>query len=145
MLNPVMSKLVGKRVVLASASPRRREILNNVGLRFEIVPSWFKETLDKSAFEMPYEYAKETAKEKALEVAKRMHLKHLKTPDIVIGADTVVSIDNDILEKPIDKKDAYRMLSRLVSALCLLLKCFILGTFNFKPVLMLLTPMFGTI
>uniref|UniRef100_V9KKS0 N-acetylserotonin O-methyltransferase-like protein n=1 Tax=Callorhinchus milii TaxID=7868 RepID=V9KKS0_CALMI len=113
MLNPVMSKLVGKRVVLASASPRRREILNNVGLRFEIVPSWFKETLDKSAFEMPYEYAKETAKEKALEVAKRMHLKHLKTPDIVIGADTVVSIDNDILEKPIDKKDAYRMLSRL--------------------------------
>uniref|UniRef100_UPI00398F7F3B probable bifunctional dTTP/UTP pyrophosphatase/methyltransferase protein n=1 Tax=Pristiophorus japonicus TaxID=55135 RepID=UPI00398F7F3B len=73
-LNPVISKLVGKRVVLASASPRRREILNNVGLRFEVVPSWFKETLDKSAFKMPYDYAKATAKEKALEVARRMHL-----------------------------------------------------------------------
>ncbi|XP_067841830.1 probable bifunctional dTTP/UTP pyrophosphatase/methyltransferase protein [Heptranchias perlo] len=112
-LNPVISKLAGKRVVLASASPRRREILSNVGLRFEVVPSWFKETLDKSFFKMPYDYAKETAKEKALEVARRMHLKHLKTPDIVIGADTIVSIDDDILEKPVDKQAAYNMLSRL--------------------------------
>ncbi|XP_041055807.1 probable bifunctional dTTP/UTP pyrophosphatase/methyltransferase protein [Carcharodon carcharias] len=112
-LNPVISKLVGKRVVLASASPRRREILTNVGLRFEVVPSWFRETLDKSSFKMPYDYATETAREKALEVAKRMHLKHLKTPDIVIGADTIVSIDGDILEKPADKQAAHTMLSRL--------------------------------
>ncbi|XP_067889310.1 probable bifunctional dTTP/UTP pyrophosphatase/methyltransferase protein isoform X2 [Heterodontus francisci] len=87
--------------------------LCNMGLRFEVVPSWFKETLDKSSFKMPYDYAKETAKEKALEVAKRMHLKHLKTPDIVIGADTIVSIDGDILEKPVDKQAAHTMLSRL--------------------------------
>ncbi|XP_043548284.1 probable bifunctional dTTP/UTP pyrophosphatase/methyltransferase protein isoform X2 [Chiloscyllium plagiosum] len=112
-LNPVISKLNGKCVVLASASPRRREILNNVGLRFEVVPSWFNETLDKSSFEMPYNYAIETAKEKALEVAKRMHLKHFRTPDIVIGADTIVSIDGDILEKPVDKQHAHAMLSRL--------------------------------
>ncbi|XP_072333405.1 probable bifunctional dTTP/UTP pyrophosphatase/methyltransferase protein isoform X1 [Scyliorhinus torazame] len=112
-LNPVISKLVGKCVVLASASPRRREILTNVGLRFEVVPSWFKETLDKSSFGMPSDYATETAKEKALEVAKRMHLKHLKIPDVVIGADTIVSIDGDILEKPVDKQDAHTMLSRL--------------------------------
>ncbi|KAM3862294.1 putative bifunctional dTTP/UTP pyrophosphatase/methyltransferase protein [Diretmus argenteus] len=112
-LNPVISKLTGKLVVLASASPRRLEILTNVGLRFEVVPSWFKETLDKRLFKAPYEYAVETAKQKALEVAKRMPFKHLKTPDIVIGADTIVTVDGLILEKPVDKNDAYRMLSRL--------------------------------
>jgi predicted house-cleaning NTP pyrophosphatase (Maf/HAM1 superfamily) len=42
------------------------------GLRFEVVPSWFKETLDKRLFKTPHEYAVETAKQKALEVAKRM-------------------------------------------------------------------------
>ncbi|XP_036396353.1 probable bifunctional dTTP/UTP pyrophosphatase/methyltransferase protein [Megalops cyprinoides] len=112
-LNPVISKLTGKLVVLASASPRRLEILTNVGLKFEVVPSWFKETLDKTLFRTPQEYAVETAKQKALEVAKRMPYKHLKTPDIVIGADTVVAVDGFILEKPVDKQDAYRMLSRL--------------------------------
>ncbi|KAG9485677.1 hypothetical protein GDO78_008658 [Eleutherodactylus coqui] len=113
LLNPVISKLAGKRVVLASASPRRQDILSNVGLRFEVVPSWFKETLDKSLFSAPYEYAVETAKQKALEVARRMHVKHLKTPDIVIGADTIVTLEDTILEKPFDKQDAYNMLSRL--------------------------------
>ncbi|NXK89073.1 ASML protein, partial [Formicarius rufipectus] len=82
-------------------------------LRFEVVPSWFKETLQKSSFATPFEYAVETAKQKALEVANRMHVKHLRTPDIVIGADTIVSVDEQILEKPVDKQDAYRMLSRL--------------------------------
>ncbi|XP_053313330.1 probable bifunctional dTTP/UTP pyrophosphatase/methyltransferase protein isoform X2 [Spea bombifrons] len=64
-------------------------------------------------FSVPHEYAVETAKQKALEVARRMHLKHLKTPDIVIGADTIVTLENTILEKPVDKQDAYNMLSRL--------------------------------
>ncbi|XP_073711388.1 probable bifunctional dTTP/UTP pyrophosphatase/methyltransferase protein isoform X1 [Misgurnus anguillicaudatus] len=113
LLNPVISKLSNKLVVLASASPRRLEILTNAGLRFEVVPSWFKETLDKSLFKSPYQYAVETAKQKALEVAQRMPFKHLKTPDIVIGADTVVTVDGLILEKPTDKQDAYHMLSRL--------------------------------
>ncbi|XP_051260605.1 probable bifunctional dTTP/UTP pyrophosphatase/methyltransferase protein isoform X3 [Dicentrarchus labrax] len=112
-LNPVISKLAGKLVVLASASPRRLEILRNAGLRFEVVPSWFKETLDKGLFKAPHEYAVETAKQKALEVARRMPFKHLKTPDIVIGADTIVTVDGMILEKPVDKHDAYRMLSSL--------------------------------
>ncbi|XP_032535369.1 probable bifunctional dTTP/UTP pyrophosphatase/methyltransferase protein isoform X1 [Chiroxiphia lanceolata] len=112
-LNPVLGKLVSKRVVLASASPRRQEILTNVGLRFEVVPSWFKETLEKSSFAAPFEYAVETARQKALEVANRMHVRHMRTPDVVIGADTIVSVDEQILEKPVDKQDAYRMLSRL--------------------------------
>uniref|UniRef100_A0A2K6FSC6 Acetylserotonin O-methyltransferase like n=1 Tax=Propithecus coquereli TaxID=379532 RepID=A0A2K6FSC6_PROCO len=96
-LCPVLGKLLQKRVVLASASPRRREILSNAGLRFEVVPSRFKEKLDKASFPTPYAYAVETARQKALEVANRMHQ----------------TVSGLILEKPVDKQDAYRMLSRL--------------------------------
>ncbi|KAF3815748.1 hypothetical protein GH733_016287 [Mirounga leonina] len=105
-LSPVIGKLLHKRVVLASASPRRREILSHAGLRFEVVPSRFKEKLDKASFPTPYAYAIETAKQKALE-------KDLRAPDVVIGADTIVTVGGLILEKPVDKQDAYRMLSRL--------------------------------
>ncbi|KAM5221076.1 putative bifunctional dTTP/UTP pyrophosphatase/methyltransferase protein [Ctenodactylus gundi] len=112
-LFPVIGKLQRQRVVLASASPRRQEILSTAGLRFEVVPSRFKETLDKASFASPSAYAMETAKQKALEVARRLHQKDLRAPDVVIGADTVVAVDGLILEKPADKQDAYRMLSRL--------------------------------
>ncbi|XP_064220648.1 probable bifunctional dTTP/UTP pyrophosphatase/methyltransferase protein [Aotus nancymaae] len=112
-LCPVIWKLLHKRVVLASASPRRQEILSNAGLRFEVVPSRFKEKLDKASFTTPYGYAMETAKQKALEVAHRMHQKDLRAPDVVIGADTIVAMGRLILEKPVDKQDAYRMLSQL--------------------------------
>ncbi|XP_048640598.1 probable bifunctional dTTP/UTP pyrophosphatase/methyltransferase protein isoform X2 [Marmota marmota marmota] len=83
------------------------------GLRFEVVPSKFKETLSKASFPSPYAYAIETAKQKALEVAHRLHQKDLRTPDVVIGADTIVAVDGLVLEKPVDKQDAYHMLSRL--------------------------------
>ncbi|XP_057573906.1 probable bifunctional dTTP/UTP pyrophosphatase/methyltransferase protein isoform X2 [Hippopotamus amphibius kiboko] len=112
-LCPVIRKLQQQRVVLASASPRRQEILSNAGLRFEVVPSRFKEKLHKASFASPYAYAVETAKQKALEVAGRMHQKDLRAPDVVIGADTIVAAAGLILEKPVDKQDAYRMLSRL--------------------------------
>ncbi|XP_060264549.1 probable bifunctional dTTP/UTP pyrophosphatase/methyltransferase protein isoform X4 [Ovis aries] len=149
LLRPVIGKLQHKRVVLASSSPRRREILSNAGLRFEVVPSRFKEKLHKGSFAAPHAYAVETAKQKALEVADRMHQarapflgllpagcpqKDLRAPDVVIGADTIVSaagaeqlaeqkqlsvaflsqaVGGLILEKPVDKQDAYRMLLRL--------------------------------
>ncbi|XP_063491552.1 probable bifunctional dTTP/UTP pyrophosphatase/methyltransferase protein isoform X5 [Symphalangus syndactylus] len=112
-LCPVIGKLLHKRVVLASASPRRQEILSNAGLRFEVFPSKFKEKLDKASFATPYGYAMENAKQKALEVANRMHQKDLRTPDVVIGADTIVTVGGLILEKPVDKQDAHRMLSLL--------------------------------
>nr|XP_020737354.1 N-acetylserotonin O-methyltransferase-like protein [Odocoileus virginianus texanus] len=113
LLCPVIRKLQHKRVVLASSSPRRQEILSNAGLRFEVVPSRFKEKLHKASFATPQAYAVETAKQKALEVAGRMHQKDLRAPDVVIGADTIVAVGGLILEKPVDKQDAYRMLSRL--------------------------------
>ena len=114
-LCPVIGKLLQKHVVLASASPRRQEILSNAGLRFEVVPSRFKEKLPKASFPTPHAYAVETAKQKALEVASRMYQKDLRAPDIVIGADTIVAVEGLILEKPVDKQDAYRMLSRWVA------------------------------
>nr|XP_048297629.1 probable bifunctional dTTP/UTP pyrophosphatase/methyltransferase protein [Myodes glareolus]XP_048297630.1 probable bifunctional dTTP/UTP pyrophosphatase/methyltransferase protein [Myodes glareolus] len=112
-LTPVLRRLRGLRVVLASASPRRRDILSYTGLRFEVVPSRFSETLDKATFPTPHDYAQETARQKALEVAQRLREKDQRTPDIVIGADTVVAMAGLILEKPQDKEDAFRMLRRL--------------------------------
>ncbi|XP_036091621.1 probable bifunctional dTTP/UTP pyrophosphatase/methyltransferase protein isoform X2 [Rousettus aegyptiacus] len=113
MMYPVIRRLLHKRVVLASASPRRQEILSNAGLKFEVVPSQFKETLTKASFPTPSAYAVETAKQKALEVAHRIYQKDLRAPDIVIGADTIVVIEGLILEKPVDRQDAYSMLCRL--------------------------------
>ncbi|XP_051034540.1 probable bifunctional dTTP/UTP pyrophosphatase/methyltransferase protein [Phodopus roborovskii] len=83
-----------------------------MGLQFEVVPSHFQESLEKARFPAPPEYAWETAKLKALEVASWL-LRDLHTPDVIIGADTIMAVDGFILEKPKDKDDAYRMLRRL--------------------------------
>eukprot|EP00794_Sanderia_malayensis_P007401 gene7399-8221_t len=113
MLHPIKDKLSNLRVILASSSPRRKEILFNYAkLCPEIVPSTFEENLDKSKFGHPSEYVKENSKQKALEVANRLG-NDSNCPDLVIGADTVVVLGNKILEKPKDKKNAHEMLSSL--------------------------------
>lgn len=94
-----------KKIILASQSPRRKELLAKMGVEFEVIPSNFDELLDDSR--MPQEVAKELALGKAREVAK-------KYPDaIVIGSDTIVEIDGHQLEKPIDEADAKNMLREL--------------------------------
>ncbi|XP_063970629.1 probable bifunctional dTTP/UTP pyrophosphatase/methyltransferase protein [Lytechinus pictus] len=110
MLQPILSNLGGKRIVLASGSPRRKDILARIGLNFEVIPSTFEENLDKSLY-TPEEYVQETAKGKALEVAER--LKGPSMPDLIIGADTVVALGNKILEKPPSEKGAIEMLTEL--------------------------------
>jgi len=106
--------LCTKRIVLASASPRRSELLRGLGLKVEVLPSTFDENLDKSTFSNPGDYAKETATHKAIEVASRTFEAGFgKRADLIIAADTVVELDTQILEKPCDKDDAYRMLSSL--------------------------------
>eukprot|EP01029_Cantina_marsupialis_P028224 TRINITY_DN775885_c0_g1_i1.p1 TRINITY_DN775885_c0_g1~~TRINITY_DN775885_c0_g1_i1.p1 ORF type:complete len:204 (-),score=55.94 TRINITY_DN775885_c0_g1_i1:190-801(-) len=97
-----------KNVVLASQSPRRKEILERIGLRFSITSSSFEENLDKSKF-TPEEYVQENALQKAKEVAERLG----DEADIVIGSDTVVVCDDTIMEKPKDADDAIRTLKRL--------------------------------
>lgn len=67
-----LNTLNTKNVVLASSSPRRKDILNNLGLNYTIVASTFPETLDKSLFSHPTDYVKENALQKALEVYDRL-------------------------------------------------------------------------
>lgn len=94
-----------KRVILASQSPRRKELLSLMGVEFETIPSNYEESLDDSR--SPEEVAKELALGKAMDVA-RNH------PDAyVIGSDTIVTIDGRQLEKPRDEEDAHDMLKLL--------------------------------
>lgn len=111
MLQPYMHQLLEKRIILASTSPRRKQILDNIGLKVEVIPSTFEENLDKSKFEHPWDYVKENAAMKALITAKSLlHDKQL--PFLVIGADTVVTLDDVIYEKPRSREEAFDMLTR---------------------------------
>ena len=93
-------------LVLASASPRRQELLRSAGITFEVQPAHIPE--DPLPGEAAKECAERLAGEKALAVARR------RPHDIVLGADTVVVVDGQLLGKPTDAADAARML-RLVS------------------------------
>ena len=93
------------KIILASASPRRREIMELSGLSFEIDTSDADETLENITD--PSEYVEELSRRKAYAVAVR------HPEDIVIGADTIVSYDGNILGKPNDPDDAFRMLKML--------------------------------
>jgi len=108
------------KVVLASKSPRRREILETMGIPSENIivwPSTFEEDLDKSLFKEPHEYVRATAKGKGDEVAVKFfgdkREPEGEEPHVVISADTVVELDGHILEKPADRDEAIRMLSML--------------------------------
>ena len=93
-------------IVLASASPRRRELLRNAGISFVIQAADISET--PRAGEPPHALAERLAREKAQAV-------FLTRPnDVVLGADTIVIVDGQILGKPQDGNDAVRML-RLLS------------------------------
>jgi Maf-like protein len=77
---PALSKC---NVILASASPRRAELLQQIGLNFTIKPSNFEETLPKASFDSTVGYAIETARQKALDIAR-----HNSAADLIISADT---------------------------------------------------------
>ena len=94
-----------ERVILASQSPRRRELLSRIFAEFEVMPSLAEEVAETNA---PAEYVKTLAKAKAEEVSSRVG-----EDALVIGSDTVVALDGKILEKPKDADDAFRMLSAL--------------------------------
>jgi nucleoside triphosphate pyrophosphatase len=92
-------------IILASKSPRRRYLLNQAGLKFSVIESDF----DENSIEPcePEQYVQLLAKGKALDVAE-------KNPDKwIIGADTIVLIDNQILGKPQSREDARNMLQQL--------------------------------
>jgi septum formation protein len=99
--------LLNEKIVLASKSPRRAEILRAVGWEFEAVAANIDETRMES--EDAVTYVKRLARTKAETVAKR-----IPNPRLVLGADTVVVIEGEILGQPRDDGDARRMLKLLI-------------------------------
>ena len=92
-------------IILASASPRRQELLKNAGIAFEICPANIPEV--PRAGEAPVTFAERMAREKARVVSASL-------PDrVILAADTVVAVGNEILGKPADTEDAIRMLCLL--------------------------------
>jgi septum formation protein len=93
------------KLILASASPRRRQLLTQVGLDFVVDPSTHEKEIDNN---IPFgELACQLAEHKVLEVAKN------HTEGIILGADTIVAVDDKILGKPRSKSDAVQMLKSL--------------------------------
>lgn len=98
------------RLILASASPRRKELLEQAGAVFEIIPAKGKEVITK---EKPHEVVMELALQKAREVAEHPDMIMDNGETIILGADTVVAFEDKILGKPKDREDAVRMLTQL--------------------------------
>ncbi|KAJ2552834.1 hypothetical protein EV175_003165 [Coemansia sp. RSA 1933] len=104
------------RIVLASGSPRRRELLDRLNIKYEVIPSGFAEDLDKSQFPSAKEYVLETASQKTEEVYRRIKKEQPSSLLMVIGADTVVvSSDGVIFEKPNSAQDAAAVLKNNLS------------------------------
>ena len=92
------------RIILASASPRRKELLEQVGIKFEIITSQASEEIELMP---PYDYVKELSRRKARAVFDMLKEKGEDLSDcVIIGADTVVYHKGEILTKPKDKEDA---------------------------------------
>jgi septum formation protein len=92
-------------LILASQSPRRRYLLEQAGLTFAVIPSSFNE--DSVQLTEPADYVKTLAEAKANQVARQY------PESWTVGADTIVTIDSDILGKPGDPQEARRMLEQL--------------------------------
>lgn len=95
------------RIILASASPRRQELLTQIGLPFEVCPSEWEEVTDK---ELPEEVVQELSYHKAMEVYER---NVTEEGTVVIGADTIGACGGQILGKPGTRERAEEMLGKL--------------------------------
>ena len=94
-----------KPLILASAAPRRKELLESIGVPFAVIPSGVDEIARDG--ETPEIHAQRLAEEKAVDVSRQY-------PGLwILGADTIVVIDDQILGKPSDEADALKMLSTL--------------------------------
>ena len=93
------------KLILASASPRRKELLGKIGLEFDIIPAKGEEVITQT---LPWEVVKELSFQKAKEIADMQ-----AEECIVIGSDTIVAKGEQIMGKPKDEEDAFRMLSEI--------------------------------
>lgn len=99
------------KIILASSSPRRQEILRNINMQFDVFPSNIEEKIEQC--ENLEENAINISKQKAMDVLNRT-----KGERIIIGADTIVKFNNIILGKPQDKLEAKKMLEILNGNKC---------------------------
>lgn len=112
-----------KKIILASASPRRRELLTQIGLEFTVMPS---DVVENPESTLPQDIVIELSKEKARDIWEKLGQTDMggnkndtydeicsSADALVISADTVVAIDGEILGKPRDEEDAVRMLNLL--------------------------------
>ena len=99
------------KFVLASGSPRRKELLEQLGMQFEISSAHGEEIITK---EQPWEIVEELSMQKATEVADRYEAEHgVQENTVVIGADTIVAYGAEIMGKPKSRQHAIEMLSEL--------------------------------
>lgn len=99
-----------KKIILASASPRRKELLEQIGMDFEVMVCGGEAPTETM---IPEEVVKEHALQKMKAVLAHLEEMDRKDDVIILSADTVVSYDNQILEKPKDEQDAQNMLAML--------------------------------
>lgn len=97
------------KIILASASPRRKELLKQAGLSFKTMPSTKEEKITKEA---PDQIVEELSYQKAVDICGQLS-ETMKEDFVVIGADTVVSCWNKIMGKPKDREEAFEMLWEL--------------------------------
>ncbi|OCC15793.1 Septum formation protein Maf [Dissulfuribacter thermophilus] len=113
-----------ERLILASKSPRRRDLLSGLGLKFDVIPSEEKEPPFQEG-QLPQEYALHVAKLKARNIAKNYK------DSWVLGADTIVVVDGDVLGKPKDREQALSMLTRLTGRMhTVYTGCWIVGPYT---------------
>jgi septum formation protein len=108
---PTPLKTLSHPVILASGSPRRRELLGSLGLAFEIIAP----DVDEEGFHLDHLPAAEVVKFLARTKAQEVYKHHNQA--FVIGSDTLVVINNEIFGKPKSKEDAFRMLKALQGSL----------------------------
>ncbi|XP_043523637.1 dTTP/UTP pyrophosphatase [Frieseomelitta varia] len=114
MLEQTVQALTSSRVVLASGSPRRYEIMKQLGINVEVISSMYDENLDRSTYKNSGEYVQDLAKYKVQEVYNRLK-EDAVSPSLIIGADTMVTMDNIIYGKPKNNSHAFEMLSSLAN------------------------------
>lgn len=113
MLEPYISQLNNLKIVLASSSPRRSQILKSIGLKFDIISSDFDESsVPLTKFKNYGDYTAELAYKKALDVSHRLKEED-READLIIGADTIVAINELVLGKPKDEEEAKEFLTKL--------------------------------
>jgi septum formation protein len=105
-MNPLLSEASQKNLVLASRSPRRRDLLESMGFEFEVIPASEKAEREVQHHD-PFTFPSLAARRKCAEVAAS------RPYAIVVAADTVVILDGEILSKPADDDQAKQFLARL--------------------------------